>query len=219
MSIVKPSTDGKFFVEYGKHIKYYKRNKPELKELFQTVDKPIAVIGSGPSVMEDFKKVPKGALCFAVNFHFLEKGLFNFKWLAFLDDPHRGVNSENKVKYYSRFRGVKFSNKMAWTDVYCVDEEPLIVGDSGIFAIWIALYLTTDKVYVCGMNNRNPNEPMYSELSHVSGTWPAFDAPIKIKYGRWSMLYESAEAPQRMVIFNNEIRSFLDKKGYETHEV
>jgi len=33
MSIVKPSTDGKFFVEYGKHIKYYIRNKPELKEL------------------------------------------------------------------------------------------------------------------------------------------------------------------------------------------
>jgi hypothetical protein len=219
MSIVKPSSDGKMFVEYGKHIKYYPRNKPELKDFHQKIDRPIAVIGSGPSVMDDFKKVPKDAICFAVNFHFLEKGIFDFEYLAFLDDPHRGINAESKVKYYSRFDGLRFSNKMDWTDVYCVDEEPLIIGDSGLFTIWIALYMTTDKVYVCGMNNRNPGEPIYSELSHVADQGINPDKTRPVKYGRWAMLYESAEAPQRMVLFNNKIKDFLKDRGYDTHEV
>lgn len=209
--IVRETPDGKRFVQYGDGVKYYNRDKPELSEYFQKIKNPIAVIAPGKTVFDDVAKLPEGCLFFAVNYHFLRSYLFDFTYLAFLDDPKRGINSSVKKTLYGEFDGVIFSNKMDWTDVNIVKEEPLIVGDSGIFALWIALYLSTEKVYACGFDCRKSGYH-YQSRAYEHGKE---DRPV---YGRWNMLMKSGYNPERLQIFDNSIYNFLVNRYWKFDE-
>lgn len=210
--IIKESKDKSKFVSYGGGVKYYNRDKPELSDFFQKIDKPIAVIAPGKDVLREVSLLPDDCLYFAVNYHFLRSYLFNFTYLGFLDDPGRGVNSSIKKTLYGEFDGVVFSNKMEWTDINIVKEEPLIVGDSGIFALWIALYLTSEKVYACGFDCRQ------SGYHRKSRAFKHSEPVVEPKYGRWNMLMKSAHNPQRLQIFNDDIYNFLVRRYWKFDE-
>lgn len=215
MSIIKqdPKNPDRF-IEYGHGKAYFYKGKPELKDLFQYTDKPIAVIGPAPSVMEDVAKLPEECIYYAVNFHFLEKGLFDFEYLSFLDKPDYGPDRVKKIDLYSRFKGKKITNHLEWTDIYCVNEEPLMCSDSGIFSLWVALYLTSGPVYACGMDNRS-SARMYNDNSHCVNRRADWEEPKVVKYGRWHMLMERGYKPERLHIFNDGVAKFLSDRGHK----
>lgn len=218
MSIVRVSRDGFRFVEYGKGMpRYYDRNKPELSQYFQGVNQPIAVIGSGPTVIDEAARLPSDCLYYAVNWHFLGKGLFNFTYLSFLDRPTMGCNAQKKIELYGSFDGVRITNQMDYADVYCVEEDPLICGDTGIFALWVALYLTTEKVYVCGMDNRT-GETMHSEHSHIYKQTLDWDITQKRPWFRWDRLMNEGYKSERLTVFNKTIKGYLRSKNYRFNE-
>lgn len=215
MSIVKLTKDGKRFVKYvnNKAI-YYERDKPELSDFFQEIKRPIAVIGSSPTVWEDVEKLPPDCMYFAINHHWLKPNRLPFAWLAYLDNPGRPA-FKSKRHYYEDFDGVRFCNQMEWTDINIVKEEPLIIGDSGIFALWIALYMTTERVYACGFNNRKPGVLNYHPDSNEvkeAGNWVNPD--VSMKFGRWAMLMDSAHKPERLTVFDEGIAKFLQDRNY-----
>lgn len=172
-------------------------NKPKLKELFKITDKPIAIIGAAPSAKDDLLHIPNDCEYFAVNFHFLHQGMFDFKYLAFLDSPERGGCSPIKQNMYRRFKGIKFSSRSNWSDYDCTDPKPLNINDSGIFATWIALYLTTNKVYLCGVNNRKPGMTMYHEKSWL---YTSEIVPNRhVSWRNWHTLLEETQENKRII--------------------
>lgn len=217
MSIIRVSRDGYYFVEYGNGVRYHKRDKPELSEYFQKIEQPIAVIGGGSTAMQDLKGLPGDCLYYAVNFHFLEKGLFDFTYLSFLDRPSMGRNAVKKMKLYKEFNGVRITNQIEYTDINIVKEEPLICGDTGIFALWIALYLTTGKVYVCGMDNRT-GAKMHSNESHVYEQTKDTKIEGPRNFFRWKRLFLEGYKPERLQIQNEAISNYLRSEKFTFNE-
>jgi len=107
--------------------------------------RPAAVLGGGPSLPDDMKKLPEDCILIAVNYHALE--ICNPHYMVYNDDPFADPILFEGVK---RFGGVKVSpdptsdvlfDVKVWTGFY-----------SSNTAAWFALWLGCNPVILCGMD-------------------------------------------------------------------
>jgi hypothetical protein len=107
--------------------------------------KPAAVLGGGPSLPDDMKRLPKGCLLIAVNYHAGYLCLPDFMvYNDFLEsDPILAAAAES-------FKGIKVSPEPS-SDISL--DVPVWTGFySSNLATWFALWMGCDPVILCGMD-------------------------------------------------------------------
>lgn len=157
----------------------YKKTKPELRDYFQRYSDDIIVMGGGPSLQEDLKKIydRKGCIKIACNHHALK--FDDCDYLVFLDHIDRDTSKELKEAYYTT-KATRITKFTDLTDIYCVNEGIPDKGDTGIFGVWLACYLTRGNVHLCGFDLRK-GSTLTDKLFRVwTSQWPIFLRPERI---------------------------------------
>ncbi len=138
--------------------------------------KPAAVLGGGPSLPEDLKKVPKGSVLIAVNYHALR--LVNAEFMVFNDDPLGDPRLFAAAKDYG---GVRVNPDKNFSDVEF--DVPVWTGFfSSNTAAWFALWMGCDPVILCGMDCYQGDRVYFHEYSHDT---PAFHYPLDHYLDPW----------------------------------
>jgi hypothetical protein len=118
--------------------------------------------------------------------------------MAFLDP----VDSNHSQEFKDVVRAARTPRISVWnldyTDYYCVNEEPWHqASDTGRFATWLACYITSGEVLLCGMNLRVEGEPNHfydnpEEVNHWGGS------SLETKLKQWSQSHEKCHRPERI---------------------
>ncbi len=116
----------------------------EMRDLY--AGRPAAVLGGGPSLPEDLKRVPGDALLIAVNYHALYYCKPTF--MVYNDAPSTNPLQVKAVEEHRTIHvspdpstDVEFDVPEVWTGFY-----------SSNTASWFALWLGCDPVILCGMD-------------------------------------------------------------------
>jgi len=138
--------------------------------------KPAAVLGGGPSLPEDLKKVPKGSVLIAVNYHALR--LVDAEFMVFNDDP---LGDPRLFAAAKDFGGVRVNPDKNFSDVEF--DVPVWTGFfSSNTAAWFALWMGCDPVILCGMDCYQGDRVYFHEYSHDT---PAFHYPLDHYLDPW----------------------------------
>jgi len=108
--------------------------------------RPIAVLGGGPSLIEDTKVIPKDSILIGVNHHATLH--FSCDYAAFVDDPST-VFGLLMVSY--KYKGRRLSTVSGHSD-FELPENYYRGGYTSKFATWAACYMGGDPVLLCGMD-------------------------------------------------------------------
>ena len=158
-----PNDPSKFNIEKKTNFWYdFDKNVPDLIEIYKKYDVPVAVLGSGPSLPEDLKKIPDNCILISCNHHAFE--LLEPDYMVFLDplSNNHSQRYRDRVANPGKAKRISYGN-LNETDYYCINEATIYhkLSDTGIFGAWIGCYITTGKVYLCGMGLRVQNEQMH----------------------------------------------------------
>lgn len=136
-----------------------------------------AVLGGGPSLVEDIKHLPAGCLMIAVNYH----GLYHCDHIDFMvynDAPETNPLQEHAVRAH---RTVHVSPEPS-SDVL-FDVEVWTGHFSSNTAAWFALWLGCDPVILCGMDcYQGPVKHCPPSTYHS----PVFDNPLDFFTRPWT---------------------------------
>jgi len=193
-----PEDKSKFVIEKKVNFWYdFDKTKPDLIELYQHTNKPVAVLGGGPSLPEDLKKIPKDCILISCNHHAFR--LVEPDYMCFLDPVENNHSQVFKdiCKDPKGAKRISYSN-LDLTDYYCINEAQFHTSsDTGIFSSWVASYITSGNVYLCGFNLRDQSEPMH--FYENPDTVTAWGGPsMDVKLERWRKLREGIERPERV---------------------
>lgn len=179
--------------------------KPDLIELYQSTKKPIAVLGGAPCLPNDLAQLPKDCLKISCNHHAFK--ITDCDYMAFLD-PLENNHSQDYRDTVKNTKAIKISySNLDETDYYCINEAKFHTSsETGIFATWLASYITSGDVYVCGIGLRIPEEPMHFYDSGITTGWGGAKTEIKIK--RWLELKEGCERPERIKIISERLKKY-----------
>lgn len=119
--------------------------KKKLSDMYKSFSEPIAVLGGAPSLQSDFEKITHEAITISVNEHGFV--VCNPDICVFLNDPAKYKN----LQICLDSDVMRVTKLLKYTDVE-VNVKHFHGGFSGQFAVWLACYLTTNKVYICGMD-------------------------------------------------------------------
>ena len=174
-----------------------KKIKPELKELFQKYDCDIIVMGGGPSLWRDLVKLKASldvnVIYISCNHHPLTLiTLDNSDYLCFLDKLNTSYTKE-LTEVCKTTDAIKITKWVEYTDYYCVNENILDVGDTGIFGVWLACYLTSGTVHLCGFGLREQGKP-----ENYGSNVIIEKSELKPKYGRWLTSWPKFYRPERI---------------------
>jgi len=137
--------------------------------------KPAAVLGGGPSLPEDLKRVPAGALLIAVNYHALK--ICQPDFMVYNDQPDTDPRLLEAVR---TVKAVKVSpdptsdiefDVPVWTGFY-----------SSNTAAWFALWLGCDPVILCGMDCYQGERVYFHDYQHDC---PVFHYPLDHHLRPW----------------------------------
>ncbi len=107
--------------------------------------RPAAVLGGGPSLPGDMRRLPKGCLLIAVNYHALY--LSNTDFLVYNDDPGSDLLLAATVYKATATRISPWPSSEVEFDV------PVWTGNSSSHtAAWFGLWCGCDPVILCGMD-------------------------------------------------------------------
>lgn len=145
--------------------------RPSIKKLKKIhKDLPIAVLGGGPSLPDDLKKVPEASILMAVNHHALL--LKDCEYMVFCDIP---INNETMWDAVCNFKGIKISTIWQYSD-YRIDVDHWDGGFSSSVAAWLACYMGGDPVLLCGMDCYRGSRPYFhsgkDDPSHMCQDYP-----------------------------------------------
>jgi hypothetical protein len=211
-----PNDKNKFLLE--KQVNFwseYKKTKPDLTEIYQYTNRPVAVLGGGPSLPDDLKKLPSNTIFMACNHHAFR--LIKPDYMIFLDPPDQLQNPEF-VALCNDPQGAKrisYAN-LDHTDYYTINEAKFHTkSDTGVFAIWVASFITSGKIYLCGFNLRNPAEPMhFYAKKHLTVEWGGVEMDKKIE--RFKAVRNGIERPERVEAVSGILQTvFTGKEYYE----
>ncbi len=112
-------------------------------------NKPIAVLGGGPNVIEDVKRLPEGTIKISVNNH--ANKIVACGYMVFLDNPD---NCNPLLKGVNDFTGIRVTpgNKQKHGDISFNPEDFPACSISSTFALWFAEYIGGNPVILCGMD-------------------------------------------------------------------
>lgn len=145
------------------------------------------ILGGGPSLLDDLKRAPAGALKIAVNDHAFHVGI-QPDYMVFMDDPHlkpellRIVNECNTEE-----RGLRVTEGLAFTDI---DLRGVVRPDarSGIWAGWFAMYLGCAPIILCGMDLYTTGNVYCHNKDDFMGHKYIFDEPLEKHLTDWKVL-------------------------------
>lgn len=185
------------------------KEKPELSELYQSTHHAIAVLGGGPSLPEDMYKLPDNRLSISCNHHAFR--IAHPDYMVFLDDPDH-ISTKNSTVFQELVRDCpakRISPVLKYTDYYTVNEFPKVLnplGDTGMFGAWVACYITSGPVYLCGMGvNRNGQEHFYKDKP--PSDWGGYHYDNKIK--KWEQVFKHCEKPERIKAISGPLKDLL----------
>ena len=149
--------------------------------------RPGAVLGGGPSLQADLKRVPSETVWIAVNHHGLKYGPADYT--VFLDDtPSLRITLGELRK-----RGGVLVSRQAESDVDLGGSDWWQARFSGQLACWLACWLGCDPVILCGMNlYRNP-PPTVEEVKNL-----AYQAPLEEHLKGWREAFTKCVHPERI---------------------
>jgi hypothetical protein len=157
-------------------------------------DKPAAVLGAGPSLIKDIKKLPPDCILISVNGHTL-KMFPQAHYLAFIDDPARMPHFVEMVKDY---HGIRVCHHLEWSDV---DFEMTpwwnLCRFSGEFATWLACWMGCIPVLLCGMDCYQGNEKYFYEWD-VDPRDKAFTRPLDYHLDEWRKAFTNCRNPENI---------------------
>ena len=191
------------------HFEEFKKEKPDLEVIKERFSRPIAVLGAGPSLPEDLKKLPEGCLYMSCNHHAFR--LIDCQFMVFLDDPkHPSQNGRDEYKEAIKRDDIfKISQLLDYTDYYTVNEFPKIlnpIGETGMFGVWVACYITSGDVYVCGMDVKRDGQEHFYE-AREKASWGGVHYNGKIK--KWKQVFHFCEKPERIKIMSGPLKELL----------
>lgn len=178
-----PSKPDYFMIEQQVNVwGEFKKTKPNLSDL-KVISEPIAVLGAGPSLPKDLKKLPKSCKFISANQHALR--LVNPWIMCFLDPIEQQKGSEFYEAVVNPKGYLRCSiNDLENTDFYVVNEYPEELSnpsDTGRFALWLASRLTTSDIYLCGIGLREQGKPNHFYDDEPLTTWGGPDMNKKIE--------------------------------------
>jgi hypothetical protein len=137
--------------------------------------RPGAVLGGGPSLPEDMKRLPAGALLIAVNYHALKLGPVDF--MVYNDQPESDPRLMEAVRAHEQLLAspdpssdIQFDVPV-WTGFY-----------SSNTATWLALWMGCGPVILCGMDCYQGERTYFHDYSHDS---PCFHYPLEEHLRPW----------------------------------
>lgn len=136
-----------------------------------------AVLGGGPSLPEDLKRVPQDAILIAVNYHALY--YCEPMYMVYNDAPETNPLQVEAVKVHKTIHvspdpstDVEFDVPNVWTGFF-----------SSNTAAWLALWMGCNPVILCGMDcYQGPVKHCLPSTYHS----PMFDYPLDFYYRPWA---------------------------------
>lgn len=121
---------------------------------------PVAVLGGGPSLPEDLKKIPTESILIGVNHHFHR--LINADYVVFMDKLNRPGNLLKKG--LDQMSGVVRISHYSEQSDYNIDVDYWDGGFSSTLATWLGCYITTGPVLLCGMDCYQGKEKYFYDI-------------------------------------------------------
>jgi hypothetical protein len=154
--------------------------------------RPAAVLGGGPSLRNDLKRLPKDTILISVNDHALHH--CDPAYLVFMDIPNEQILPELALAVRI-FKGALVST----TPLSDID-----LGGSGYWnggftsplATWFACYLGCNPVILCGMDCYQGEE----KYCHPRPDFyhPVMDYPLEMHLAAWRPALEKCPHPERI---------------------
>lgn len=108
--------------------------------------RPAAILGGGPSLQQDVKRLPRGSILIAVNYHAMMIGL-RPEYMVYNDDPQSDPLLWQAAK---DFDGIRVSPDPSSDVVFDVDVWTGFYSSNT--ATWLALWMGCEPVILCGMD-------------------------------------------------------------------
>lgn len=186
----------------------FKKEKPDLKQFYQCMGVPIAVLGGGPSLIEDMKKLPESVIKVSCNHHAFRVCRPNY--MVFLD-PIENNHSDEYRNLVKNPKAIRVSYKLIeHTDIYTINEFPKVldpIGDSGMFATWFACYITSGDVYLCGIGLRKDGEPEHFYDNGQKHFWGG--AHFENKKSKWEQVLKYCDKPERIKPVSGPLKELI----------
>jgi hypothetical protein len=157
---------------------------------FQNIHRgiPAAILGGGPSLPGDLKRLPKDAILISVNHHGLK--LVEAEYMAFLD--RHGLDAELDVAVET-FNGFRVSQQKE-TDIDLSSAQWWNCGFSAGLATWFACWCGCLPVLLCGMDcYQGEKKYFYERPEHRD---PAFEFPLGYHLRAWRGAFEHCPNPE-----------------------
>lgn len=203
-----PTKEGYFQIEQQVNVwAEHKKIVPDISDI-KKLDNPVAVLGAGPSLPNDLKKIPKDCILVSANQHALR--LVKADYMCFLDPIDQQKGSEFYEAVVNPICARISLTDLIHTDYYCVNEYPKELenpSDTGRFALWVSTYLTNSDIYLCGIGLRSQNEPNHFYDHSNYATWGGPDIPTKIR--QW-MRFINYVGKERVKVVSGPLKDHID---------
>lgn len=138
--------------------------------------RPAAVLGGGPSLPEDLKRVPRDAVLIAVNYH-----AFYYCAPAFMVYNDVPETNPLQAKAVQEHKAIHVSPEPTSDVIFDVDDVWTGFFSSNT-ATWFALWLGCDPVILCGMDCYQGPQKHCAPSTYQS---PMFDMPLDFYTRPW----------------------------------
>ena len=181
--------------------------KKSIKELRDIHDNtPVAVLGGGPSLPGDLKKLHKETILIGVNYHFHR--LTNADYMVFMD---KGFLTRN-ADFIKNIDAIKISQYAHQSD-YLLDVDFWDGGFSSTLATWLAGYISSGPVLLCGMDCYQGKEKYFYDIQKPL-THRTYTSSLESNLKAWSHALEKTENPERIKAVSGPLVQLFGK--YDT---
>jgi hypothetical protein len=155
-------------------------------------NKPAAVLGGGPSLPDDLKRLPKGTLLIAVNQHAIRLCKPNI--IVFMDKPYE--NQEMGVVLpWAKERHVLLVSQLKEYSQIDIGPSYWDGGFSSSLATWLACELGCNPVLLCGMDCYKGEKKYFYDYKN---NHPCVNYPLENHLAAWRPALEKCPHPERI---------------------
>lgn len=150
------------------------------------IGRPAAILGGGPSLPDDIKRLPAGCIMISVNGHSLRLGKADY--IVFNDNPYRNRTLSKTLLQANlkEFDGPRVSPHEGLGD-YHFDVWYWDGGFTSTTATWLALFMGADPVLLCGMDCYQGEEKyFFDDWRETKNYHPCFDYAVENHLAAWA---------------------------------